>query len=413
MRSGKSESNSAIFRIPRRLIRRLRRPALVVGVILLLLGLWTTPWLFVPRLTPVPLAPLSGYHDYPGVLHLHSHYSHDSSGSITQILRVARRHRFRFLVLSDHDTFQAARDGWEGWHEGVLLLVGAEISLPRGHLLVFGVPQTTAEQIVAIRHGEVQPVVDLVNQNGGLGILLYPFLPNSKQRWRYWKASGITGLEVWNTFSNIEKDGKLTLLRGFLVSRLSFPAALSALTKRPAEALRQWDELNARSTVIGTCGTDSHGKYFPYEQELPTLITHLVTKQTFAGKMKPDAQLIFACLRRQNFYFSNDSLYPAAGFRFLARQQDRVAGLGENLALVSGEPAQFVGAVPYKGPIGWHLYRDGRPVWQGKGASMDYRASAPGRYRVEVSYGSPPRPWIFSSPIYLVSSSGEARSRGR
>jgi hypothetical protein len=33
---------------------------------------------------------------------------------------------------------------------------------------------------------------------------------------------------------------------------------------------------------------------------------------------------------------------------------------------------------------------------------MDYAATRTGRYRVEVSYGAPPRPWIFSSPVYLM-----------
>ena len=143
------------------------------------------------------------------------------------------------------------------------------------------------------------------------------------------------------------------------------------------------------------------------------MIMHLVTRQAFKKAAKQDAQLIYSCLRRQSFYFSNDSLYPAGGFRLKAQQRGRTAGLGEQLTLVPGEPAHLTGAVPYKGAIHWGLYRDGRRVWQGKGSSMDYRTSSPGRYRVEVSYGSPARPWIFSSPIYLVAASGaKAKTAG-
>jgi hypothetical protein len=404
-----------MFSYPIRLLKRFRRPAAIVGVIILLLGLWIAPWLTVPRLTAAPLAPLPGYHDYAGVLHVHSKYSHDSTGTVTEILQAARRQNLRFVLLADHKNFGAAGDGWEGWHEGVLLLVGAELSLHgRGHMLVFGIPKADTEKILALRRGDVQVFVDTVRRNGGLSIVLYPYLPSRQQRWQHWEVTGFTGIEVLNTFSNTVNEPKLTLLRAFLASRVNFPATLSALTKRPAEALSQWDRLSARNPVIATGGTDSHGRYFDYDQELPTTITHLVTRQVFKDDAQQDPQLIYNCLRRQSFYFSNDSLYPAGGFRFMAQQQGRTAGLGERLTLVPGEPAHLTGAVPYKGAINWDLYRDGRLVWQGKGPSMDYRAAKPGRYRVEVSYGSPARPWIFSSPIYLVSSSdAKAHAAGR
>jgi hypothetical protein len=42
-------------------------------------------------------------------------------------------------LLTDHDTFGARRDGWEGMHEGVLLIVGTEVSPKQGHYLAFGV----------------------------------------------------------------------------------------------------------------------------------------------------------------------------------------------------------------------------------------------------------------------------------
>jgi hypothetical protein len=389
---------------PRKLSHRLRRPAAIILLLILAPGLWISPWLAVPRLTPVSLPARPGYHDYPGLLHLHSHYSHDSKGSLPQILQVARQHHFRFLVLTDHDTFQAAQDGWPGWQQGVLLLVGAEISLPRGHLLVLGVRSEAFAPLLAMRHGELRPFINAVHRAGGIALQLYYYLPHSKQRWRYGKVTGLDGVEVWNVFSDISNGPKLNLLRAGLVSRFSAPAALSGLLKRPYRSLRLWDSKNTgQQPFIATGGTDAHAKYFPYENELPTIVTHLVTRQAFTGEMEPDSQLIYASLRCQHYYFSNDSLYPATGFSFFASQQARTADLGESLELRPGAPARLVGAVPYRGAINWRLYRAGRLIWQGKGSRMDYAAATPGRYRVEVSYGSPARPWIFSSPIYLIS----------
>ena len=45
----------------------------------------------------------------------------------------------RARLLTDHDSLGARRDGWEGMHEGVFLMVGTEVSPERGHYLAFGV----------------------------------------------------------------------------------------------------------------------------------------------------------------------------------------------------------------------------------------------------------------------------------
>ncbi len=89
-------------------------------------------------------------------------------------------------MLADHDTFQAARDGWEGWHSGVLVLVGSEITLPNhGYVFVMGVPPANFEGLLSIRHGKAQPLLDKVARNGGLSMVMYPFLPH-EQGWPYW-----------------------------------------------------------------------------------------------------------------------------------------------------------------------------------------------------------------------------------
>jgi hypothetical protein len=364
-------SDAAAPRLARKVVRCLRWLAVLVGLATLGLGLWIAPWLVVPRLEPIPPTLPHVYHDYPGVLGVHSSYSHDSKGPLPTILQAARDHEFRFVALADHDTFQAARDGWEGWHRNVLLLVGSEITLPNhGYLFVLGVPQADFEGILSLRHGEARPLLDAVARSGGLSTVMYPFLPHG-QGWPSWgAASGMTGIEVWNPFGEVEKESLsghwLTVLRASLVSRISFPAALTAISRRPDGALRQWDSLNRRCRVIAIAGTDAHGRYFPYAQELNSFVTHLVIRQSFSGDAGRDSRLVYTSLRGEHFYFSNDSIYPATGFRFFARQQARTAELGESLGLAGEGPAHLVGEVPYRGAITWRLYRDGQLLWRGK-----------------------------------------------
>jgi len=51
----------------------------------------------------------SEQHYLRGVIHCHSHYSFDSTTSISAYLRIAKRHELDFIILTDHDTIAGAR----------------------------------------------------------------------------------------------------------------------------------------------------------------------------------------------------------------------------------------------------------------------------------------------------------------
>ena len=77
-------------------------------------------------------------HELSCVVHLHSTYS-DGTATVPELLEAARNADVDALLLTDHDTLAARRDGWEGDHEGVFLFVGIEVSPKHGHYLAFGV----------------------------------------------------------------------------------------------------------------------------------------------------------------------------------------------------------------------------------------------------------------------------------
>ena len=82
--------------------------------------------------------------DYTGVIHLHSAYSFDGRTPIAEILAAARKGGIDFLLLTDHSTLRAREDGYEGWHDGTLLIVGEEIAPRFNHYLAFGLRQPIA-----------------------------------------------------------------------------------------------------------------------------------------------------------------------------------------------------------------------------------------------------------------------------
>ena len=85
--------------------------------------------------------PLGG-NDLSCVVHVHPTFS-DGHATVEEMLADARAAGAGALLLTDHDSLEARRQGWEGWHDGVLLLVGQEISPRGGHLLAFGLEGET------------------------------------------------------------------------------------------------------------------------------------------------------------------------------------------------------------------------------------------------------------------------------
>src|ERR1041384_3259262 len=113
-------------------------------------------------------SPPAGF-DVSCVVHVHSTYS-DGTASVPDLLAAARDAGADALLLTDHDTLGARRDGWEGMHNGVFLLAGIEISSKQGHYLAFGVDEElshagrTAVEIAAA-----------VRAAGGIGFAAHPF----------------------------------------------------------------------------------------------------------------------------------------------------------------------------------------------------------------------------------------------
>src|SRR6188472_49871 len=76
--------------------------------------------------------------DVSCVVHLHTTYS-DGTATVGEVVAAARAAGVDLVLLTDHDSVEARRDGWDGRHDGVFVLVGTEVSPKRGHYLAFGV----------------------------------------------------------------------------------------------------------------------------------------------------------------------------------------------------------------------------------------------------------------------------------
>ena len=378
------------------------------------------------------------FREYRANVHVHSSLSHDSRGTVEEIVAAAKAVGTRVLLFTEHpaDHYDYFKDGHSGIKDGVLLIPGAET---RG-FLVF--PTMSLRGLEA---GSPQEFADLVRGRGGLA-----FLSHLEERMD-WEIRGLTGCEIYNTHANFKNEKKLiAALRNPLWIYQSvdlfreYPQeAFSALQDYPAEYLRRWDQLCAKAPHTGVAANDAHqnvglvirlaagdkarfedalGKKLfevdagaipalqplrrgkkagdvlfqvrldPYENSLRHVGTHLLMTEL----TRP---AVWEALEAGRAFVAFDWLADATGFDFAAHTPSRRYDMGSRLALAGD--LRLKARAPL--PVRWKLLRDGKLIAESTGRVLDVPVTEPGRYRVEawLKVGGEDMIWILSNPLYI------------
>ncbi len=345
-------------------------------------------------------------HDMGCVVHVHSTYS-DGTATVPEIIDAARASGADAVLLTDHDTLQAKRDGWEGWHDGVLVLVGIEVSPRGGHFLAFGIDREPPHA----GRTEAQ-IAQAVAAAGGLGFPAHPFSQGSRisrtigrpHPWSALEDGGYTGIELWSLVTDTaERCATPRELLRFL------RAPAETVTGPPAQSLAAWDRLCARRRVVAIGGLDAHqtglrfGQHvltvMPHARVFGTLRTRVLLERAPTGELEHDRAALYAALAAGRCYLALEDEAPARGFAFWASGSAGRLEMGDEAAAGDWtlharlpEPAQV------------RLVRDGTTVERADGA-RELTAAAPeaGVYRLEAwrTTRGRERAWIISNPIYL------------
>jgi hypothetical protein len=249
--------------------------------------------------------------DVSCVVHVHSTYS-DGTATMPDLLSAARDTGADAVLLTDHDSLGARRDGWEGMHESVFLLVGTEISPEQGRYLAFGVDEElphagrTAREIAAA-----------VRTAGGIGFAAHPFstggrmlVPSLSRRIvlpHGWPAldepAGADGLELWSLTTDAA-EGWRTPAEAW--RWLHDPEAAVAHGP-PPHHLRRWDALSARRRVPAIGGLDGHApgirvrgrvrSPLSHARTFGLLRTHLFAERALTGDVDVDRATLVDALR--------------------------------------------------------------------------------------------------------------------
>ncbi len=345
--------------------------------------------------------PADGYARVAGVVHVHTTLS-DGGGTPEDVIRAAKAAGLAFLGVTDHNNLDAKP--LEGYRDGVLVLVGSELSTPAGHVLGLGLDRDPPWRF----NGDGLDGLEDVRDLGGVPFAAHPFSARADLRWTGWDLPGPWGLELLNGDSDARRAGPRLLLTAGLY-RLNPGYALLQGLPAPDEALRRWDEMLARRDVVGLAGSDAHSRLaltkkwavrFPsYESLFAQARDHLLLDRPLRGEAAADREAVLDAFRRGRFYLGLDALAPATGFRFTVEGgPSQRFTMGDHAPVLAGLRARAGGRVPRGTRV--VLLRDGRPVGEGR-ESLDLALPGPGVYRVEARVPGWPVPWVLTNPVYV------------
>jgi hypothetical protein len=329
---------------------------------------------------------------------------------VTELLSVARDAGADALLLTDHDTLGARRDGWEGMHDGVFLLVGTEISPKQGHYLAFGL-----EQEVAHAGRTAREIATAVRRAGGIGFAAHAFstgghmlVPSLARRIvlpHGWPAldgpDGADGLELWSLTTDAA-EGWRTPAEAWRWLR---EPELAVAHGPPAHHLRRWDALSTRRRMPAIGGLDGHApgirvrgrvrSPLSHARTFGLLRTHVIAGRALTGDADRDRETLIAALYAGSSWLHCPFVAPAGSPRFWAECADgTVVGIGgESRA----RPAVL--RVRLAREAAFQVFRNGVLFHAADGSRLDVTVDLPGAYRVEARIAG--RLWLLGNPIHL------------
>ncbi len=380
----------------------------------------------------------SGYDDIRALLHVHSAFSHDSRGTIEEIVEAAKQTGVRVILFSEHPAghYDYVNDGHRGMNDGVLLIPGAET----GGFLAY--PKTSIQDQ---KTDSPQALADLVGSTGG-----QIFLCHLEERMD-WEIDGMTGSEIYNTHADFKDEPKFLAALRSPLTMLTLMGAVKqypqevfgALLDYPADYLARYDQLCQQSPLTGVSANDAHhnqayratviegGKVQledalgvklavldpekitplkllvngrkpgdvildldldPYARSFHHVSTHLLLASV-------DEESVRQALEAGRAYVAFDWLADPTGFVYRADAGEKNWPIGSEVSLQ--DKLQLRAEAPLEGRF--KLIRNGEVVMDQRGAGLNYVVKEPGIYRVEVwlPIAGEDRPWILTNPIYV------------
>ncbi|HWQ47002.1 MAG TPA: CehA/McbA family metallohydrolase, partial [Longilinea sp.] len=325
-------------------------------------------------------------------LHIHTLYS-DGHKTHAQIADLALETGVDAILTTDHNVYVSGPEGYyKKGNKRLLFLIGEEVhdqarKPQANHMLVLN-----AGREMAVHAPNPQRLIDQVRSVGGLSFLAHPFDPavnfvnEGDNSWVSWDIHSFTGLEIWNSFSEIKLIAHNLAEAIFYVL---FPKFIGHHAN--PKTLEIWDSLLKKgSKVVAIGGSDAHGtpmqrgpikrEVLPYQHHFQCINNHLLIEHALCGNLEEDKRCIYQALGSGHTYVGYDLPASTKGFRFSAKGLNCEAIMGDSIPLEKG--VTLLIHLPF--PVECHLLKDGKviKIWR-KREICAYAAGEPGAYRVE------------------------------
>jgi len=356
---------------------------------------------------------------YSGALHMHSIFS-DGTGKPDEIACYANELELDYIILTDHNTLGAKQAGFEKYYGGTMLIVGYEINdiENKNHYLLFGLDKLvgTFRDIGGGDTGcelHAKEYVRLIKEAGGTGFIAHPFekrdhFPQHPPfPWTEWQLEDFDGIEIWNHMSEWVED----LTDKNKIQRFLHP--LKSLVSPNKEAIEMWDKLNLKRKVTAVGSVDAHAhkqsflgfyvEIFPYKVLFKSIRTNVILEEEINKQdenfFERDKNNIIKAIKEGRSFISNNYYGDAKGFRFYAKYNNELYGIGEDVIIKSPKDAiRFNCISPKQSEI--RIFKNGKLLesYTGTGSVWDFEGT--GNYRVECWLGDVG--WIFSNNIRVL-----------
>ena len=265
------------------------------------------------------------YHDYAGVINVHSSRS-SGSASISEIHQAASDAKLDFVVVTDINDFEPPVDK-ESYLDDTLLLVGGEYSYIDSRLINFNFTSTDHLQ----GPGRSQVIfADLLDKterpkDTGFLVLAHPNKPGYEMQTPL--PPGLNGIEIYNQKS-IWQLAWLKKRSSFLWALFLYPINMEwSFTRLFASytnpELGIWEKENLSRPLVGFAGADADSNtrlpwgswQFPsYQTYFSILRNHVLIESELTGDTESDSKKIIDALENGQFYISLDLIGEATGF---------------------------------------------------------------------------------------------------
>ncbi len=377
---------------------------------------------------------------YKGVMHAHNYWSHDSGGTLEEILDAAKAAQLDFIFFSDHahnrlDTFPRS---YHGVFDGIIMESGTESST--------GLMVNPFDSVVLDWGKPEDTLIHEIVANGGLVTYVHT------EKHHRWLNPDYQAMEIYNIHTDLlDESDLLPIYLNFIFGGKKFRHwEFREIFDEQQGILNTWDLVNQAKKVTGIGGADAHNnnsfkarylkdgkvewvgpnadilsvrepgflealllgnpdKYgwsFKFEMDPYFNSFSFVNNHVFCDTFT--SENIKENIIKGHVFVAFETLGDASGFQFFVTNKNHeISGiLGDSVCVEDAGELHIVSPLPIK----YRLYKNGEEIKREKDVyEASYKIDGPGVYRVmcKLKYNNKWLTWIYSNPIFIYKKSLE------